>query len=64
MTKKGKELIFISRIDRDGKGVELVGEEQDMSYQDEVEFELSCLSLSNKTFIASGFNCYVVKLKQ
>jgi len=29
----------------------------------DVEFEINALSMSNKTFIASGFNSFVVKLK-
>lgn len=67
MTKKASELIFISRILRDGSGVQQITVEQQKSletakYVDE-EYELKSLSLSNKTFIASGFNSYVVKLK-
>jgi len=67
MTKKASELIFISRILRDGNGVQQVTVEQqkqleNAKYVDE-EYELNPLSLSNKTFIASGFNSYVVKLK-
>jgi len=67
MTKKATELIFVSRILRDGSGVQQVTVEQqkqleNAKYVDE-EYELNPLSLSNKTFIASGFNSYVVKLK-
>jgi len=67
MTKKASELIFVSRILRDGSGVQQVTVEQqkeleNAKYVDE-EYELNSLSLSNKTFIASGFNSYVVKLK-
>ena len=73
MDKKGKELEFISFIRRDGSGTVMVGSEwdknkdypkvDDMSHLDEELFELNCLSLSKKTFIASGFNSFVVRLK-
>ena len=72
MDKKGKELEFISLIKRDGSGTVMVGSEwdknkdypiDDMSHLDEAVFELNYLSLSNKTFIASGFNSFVVRLK-
>lgn len=67
MTKKASELIFISRILRDGSGVQQVTVEhqkqlESAKYVDE-EYKLNFLSLSDKTFIASGFNSYVVKLK-
>ena len=71
MTKKGKELIFISWIKRDGSGTVAIGtpwndscdfpKTDDMSYQDEDDFDLNALSLTEKTFIASGFNSFVVK---
>jgi hypothetical protein len=73
MKKKGKELNFISFIKRDGTGVVMIGREfnkemgyprtDDMSYVDNEVFNLQCLSLSKKTFIASGFNSFVVTLK-
>jgi len=67
MSKKaqGKDLIFISRILRDGSGVEPAGE-MDMSNRfiaNEV-YKLTRLSLTHDTFIASAFNSYVVKLKE
>ena len=61
MKKKGKKLNFISWIKRDGSGTEPI--EKDMSYFDETKFKMSRLSLSNDTWVASGFNSYVVKLK-
>lgn len=74
MKKMGKELEFISFIKRDATGTIMVGGDwdvnsgypkiDDMSYLDEDIFEVNCLSLSNKTFIASGFNSFVVKLKE
>lgn len=71
--KKGKELEFISFIKRDGSGTIAVGTEwdkdknypktDDMSYLDEENYSITTLSLSEKTFIASGFNSWVVKIK-
>ena len=73
MKYKGTQLEFISFIKRDGTGVIMVGTEwdknkdypkvDDMSYLDEDIFEVNCLSLSNKTFIASGFNSFVVRIR-
>jgi hypothetical protein len=59
-TAKGKDLIFISRIERDGKSVTVVTE--DVKYLDTEVFNLNCLSITNGTYIASAFNSYVVKL--
>lgn len=71
--KKGHELIFISFIKRDGSGTVKCGTEwnesmdypkvDDMSYLDNETFTINCLSLSKQTFIASGFNSFVVRLK-
>jgi len=73
MRKLGKELEFISFVKRDGSGVVAVGTEwnsdseypktDDMSYLDDNEFELNVISLTYKTYIASGFNTWVVRLK-
>lgn len=73
-TKKGKELEFISWIKRDGTGTIMIGSCEwnssmdmpkidDMGYVDDEDFNLTGLSLTEKTFIASGFNSFVVKLK-
>ena len=72
-TKLGKELEFISFIKRDGSGTIPVGTEwdekqdypktDDVSYMDEDRFVLNTLSLTYKTFIACGFNSWVVRLK-
>jgi len=68
MKKKASELEFISQIKRDGSGVTKIKE----SFTKVMEgnnlmlndvFEINCLSISEKTFIASGFNSFVVKLK-
>lgn len=69
----GKDLDFISWIKRDGSGVIMCGTEldsskdypkvDDMSYLDRGIFDVRILSLSSRTFIASGFNSFVVKIK-
>lgn len=73
MKKIGKELEFISFVKRDGSGTVAVGTEwseisdyprtDDVSYMDNDEFEINPISLTHETFIASGFNTWVVKLK-
>ena len=60
MELKGSELIFISRIMRDGSATTPV---LDDDHLQEEEFEMNCLSLTKNTWIACGFNSYVVKLK-
>ncbi len=59
---QGKDLIFISAISRDGDGT-LPLKNIGMNHLDNDWFKINCLSLTNKTYIASGFNSYVVKLK-
>ena len=65
---KAKDLEFISWIKRDGSGTEKVPEDMlenmlNSKFAKDDYFRLNVLSLSNKTFIASGFNSFVVKLK-
>lgn len=68
----GKDLEFISFIKRDGTGVVMCGtpwdadtpKTDDMSYLDNEKFELSLISLTYMTYIASGFNTWVVKIKK
>ena len=61
MKATAKELEFISQIKRDGSGVIT----KDITPSDENEiYNLYTLSITNATFIASGFNTYVVKLKK
>lgn len=70
----GKDLDFISWIKRDGSGTIMIGSEwdsskdypkvDDVSYLDNDLFDLGILSLTNQTFIASGFNSFVVKIKK
>jgi hypothetical protein len=64
---KASELEFISRIKRDGSGVQILGKKDcdklaSAEHFDEV-FSLSRLSITNGTYIASGFNSYVVRYK-
>jgi hypothetical protein len=73
MKKLGKELDFISLIKRDGSGVVAIGgkwtpemnhpKTDDMSYVDDDSFIISCLSGNMGTYIAYGFNSFVVRLK-
>lgn len=58
---RGRDLIFVSWIKRDGTGTEPVKE--DMSYWNDTIFTLNCLSLTEQTYIASEFNSYVVRLR-
>ena len=65
---KAKDLEFISWIKRDGSGTLKVPEDMlenmlNSKFAKDDYFRLNVLSLSNKTFIASGFNSFVVKLK-
>jgi len=62
MKKKGSELEFISWIKRDGSGTKMVTNRMVESMKDDI-FNLTRLSLSNQTYIASDFNSFVVKLK-
>lgn len=61
MILKGKDLIFISRIERDGSGTAAISSDHRKMISDEA-FNMNCLSISNETWIASGFNSYVVRL--
>ncbi len=62
MTRYGCELIFISRIDSDGKGIMPVLEKS-TTVEDKEIFILNRLSISKDTFIASSISTFVVKLK-
>jgi hypothetical protein len=69
MKKQPKDLIFISRIKRDGSGTKKVFKKDikhltENMFAKEDEYELNCLSITEGTYIASGFNSYVVKLKE
>jgi hypothetical protein len=68
-TAKAYELEFISQIKRDGTGVSKVSKSylkcmlENPLCKDE-DFDIRILSLSEKTFIASNFNSFVVRLKE
>ena len=68
MKKKAYELEFISIINRDGSGTEPVTQEHLSmllinKFSKDDDYEIICLSLTEKTFIAFNFNAYVVRLK-
>ena len=60
---KGKDLIFISRILRDGSGTVDVEDELVRIYR-EREFTLIPLSITEGTYIAADFNVFVVKVRK
>jgi hypothetical protein len=58
---KGEELIFLRRINKYGESsIEEVKEEL---YKND-NFQITCLSISQGTYIAHGFATFVVKLKK
>ena len=64
MRKKAKKLEFVSRIKTDGSGTEKVPEgllKNDLFLNEKLK--ITCLSISKGTYIASGFNSFVVRLK-
>jgi hypothetical protein len=48
-TAKGKELIFITNIQRDGSGTKSLAN-VDMKHLNETVFKISCLSITNRTY--------------
>jgi hypothetical protein len=62
MQAKGRKLEFISQINRDGSGTEKPSKSYIRMMKDDM-FTISCLSLSERTYIASGFNSFVVRFK-
>ena len=68
MKRKAKNLYFISWIKRDGSGTIEVPENllecmlNNSTCKNE-KFKLNSLSVTEKTYIASGFNSFVVRLK-
>jgi len=58
-TKKGHELIFISRIRRDGSGTDPVEVTHSLLNDN---YRLRCLSITRGTYIASEVSSYVVKV--
>lgn len=64
MKKKANELIFISKINRDGSGVEILMRHSRKVMMIDKKIKLIRLSISEGTYITSGMmNVYIVKLK-
>lgn len=64
--KKASELIFISQINRNGDGLKVLSdtEAKELSEDNFLDtYAMHHLSLSENTYIAIGFNSYVVKIK-
>lgn len=59
----GSELEFIAWIHRDGSGVTPMAG-KDTTVAERQTYSLNCLSITQDTYIASGFNSYVVRLKR
>lgn len=60
--RKGTDLIFICRINRDGSGVEKLTEKQIDSFK-KYNYKLIRLSITENTYIASNMSLFVVKIK-
>ncbi len=58
----GSELEFIARIKEDGSGTETVDKEH-IEFLRKDSFKLMSLSITARTYIASEFHSFVVKLK-
>lgn len=59
---KGSELIFLKRITGDGKHLMYMVSENTPCDGD--NYKLTQLSITHETYIAHGFNTYIVKLKK
>lgn len=64
MKKFGSELIFISQIMRNGSGTMPIDDSTVPEFVRSDLFKITRLSIIEATYIASGFNTYVVKLKE
>lgn len=62
MKTQGKNLIFISRINADGKSTKV--KQSSIKLFEDDTYELNCLSITNETYIASAMNTFVVKIKE
>lgn len=68
MKKTPSELIFISQINRDGSGTTPLSEKYQKAMAQnplmiKEKYKLIQLSMTENTFIAHGFNAFVVKIK-
>jgi hypothetical protein len=61
MKRKAEDLVFISKINRDGLGVRILE-----NYKNTLDdFTLFCLSITEGTYIATNFfNYYIVRIKK
>lgn len=64
MKALGKDLIFISQIKRDGSGVKKRITKSHVELMADETFALNRLSISQDTYLACGFNSFVVKRKK
>lgn len=64
MEKRGCQLEFISRINKDGSGTEMVTTTDDLSFLNNVKFDLMGLSMTLGTYIVGHNFCYVVRIKE
>jgi hypothetical protein len=60
---KGHQLIFLKRINKQGDSSLIPAHEDNRHYYDD-NFEITCLSISEGTYIAHGFSTFIVKLKK
>lgn len=60
---KGKDLLFISQINRDGSGTIPVSKEYIKLMKSDM-FTINGMSMSERTYIACGFNSFVVRIKK
>jgi hypothetical protein len=69
MRLEAKNLIFISKIERDGSGIKILTEEEVLNLQENSLwknelYNLLPLSITLGTYVAQNMNVYVVKLKK
>ena len=62
-TVKGFELVFISKIDKERYSIEDVNNQEIQSVFSTENFNLNYLSISRGTYIASGIETFIVKIK-
>jgi hypothetical protein len=60
---KGSELIFLKRINKLGDTDTIENQEEISKMYQEDDFQITCLSMYQETYIAHGFSTFVVKIK-
>lgn len=65
MNLKNEDLVFISRIHKDGTGVTLLSEEESnkIANNSMYSFQFIRMSISHGTYLAVGDGSFIVKLK-